>query len=59
MILYSFLQSLEYNVDESIESPNREMLISIRRSPNIEELVSRVYSTENRQSTNVHLDDLL
>ena len=58
MIHYTFLRSLQYNVGESTESLNREMLISIGRSLDIKELVFLVHSTVNSQSSNVNLDDL-
>ena len=58
MIHYTFLGSLQYNVGESTESPNREMLISIGRSPDTKELVFLVHSTVNSQSSNVNFDDL-
>ena len=58
MIHYTFLQSLQYKVGESTESPSREMLISIGRSPDTKELVFLVHCTVNSQSSDINLDDL-
>ena len=58
MIHYTFLQSLQYKVGESTESPSREMLISIGRSPDTNKLVFLVNGTISSQSSDINLDDL-